>query len=61
MMPDLSQLPLGAEIICEGCGKKTAVTLLSVMPDIHVCDECVQAALKWGIERWIVAGAPGHV
>ena len=59
MMPDLSNLP-NMTIVCKACGQTKTVTLLSMMPDIPVCDQCVQAALKWGIERWVEAGAPGH-
>lgn len=58
-MMDLSALQ-GQKVNCAACHKEKTMTLLSMMPELGICDECVMAALKWGIGRWVAAGAPGH-
>lgn len=48
---------------CRGCGKDMPDADLNDKFDLparfSVCEECLIAALDWGITQWTKAGCPG--
>jgi len=44
---------------CVVCGKETELLDPVFSEDEAYCTDCVMAALRWGLEKWREAGAPG--
>jgi len=44
------------KIPCGGCGKIVAKEGLLELP---FCEKCAVAAMNWGFNQWVKAGAPG--
>ena len=50
------------KLYCKVCGKEIGTTdEIPLGPEAlkEYCMECFDAGIKWGMQKWIEAGAPG--